>query len=72
MDGFEATEHIRALDSDLSLVPIVALTASAMPEELERCRKAGMNDCLVKPISLEQLQRTLAQVAAMESTLHLT
>jgi signal transduction histidine kinase/ActR/RegA family two-component response regulator len=70
MDGYEATERIRALDSDVAMVPIIALTASAMPEELERCRKAGMNDCLVKPVSLEQLERTLAQVAALEALMN--
>ncbi|HEY1086777.1 MAG TPA: response regulator, partial [Archangium sp.] len=70
MDGYEATERIRSLDSDVAMVPIIALTASAMPEELDRCRKAGMNDCLVKPVSLEQLERTLAQVAALEALMN--
>ncbi|MFZ5442561.1 MAG: ATP-binding protein [Myxococcota bacterium] len=69
MDGFEATERIRQLDTDVALVPIVALTASAMPEELERCRLAGMNDCLVKPVTLAQLTRTLHQAAALRQML---
>jgi signal transduction histidine kinase/CheY-like chemotaxis protein len=67
MDGYEATEQIRSLDSDVSLLPVIALTASAMPEELERCRRSGMNDCLVKPVSLEVLQRVLDQVAALHA-----
>jgi CheY-like chemotaxis protein/anti-sigma regulatory factor (Ser/Thr protein kinase) len=65
MDGFEATEKIRSLDGDIAMVPIIALTASAMPEELERCRQSGMNDCLIKPVTLDQLTRTLQQVSAL-------
>jgi CheY-like chemotaxis protein/anti-sigma regulatory factor (Ser/Thr protein kinase) len=72
MDGFEATEKIRQLDSEIALVPVVALTASAMPDELERCRQAGMNDCLVKPVTLEQVKRTLHQVVALREVLSLT
>jgi signal transduction histidine kinase/ActR/RegA family two-component response regulator len=67
MDGYEATERIRALDSDAALVPVIALTASAMPEELERCRLSGMNDCLIKPVTLAMVERTLRQVAALQA-----
>ena len=57
MDGFEATRQIRR--SAHPDTPIVALTASGLPEELDACRQAGMNDCLVKPVSLEMLKRAL-------------
>ncbi len=50
MDGFEAARRIRALDSPAAKVPIVAVTASAMASELERCRAAGMQDVVTKPI----------------------
>ena len=46
---------------------MIALTASAMPEELERCRSAGMNDCLIKPVTLAMIERTLNQVAALQA-----
>jgi CheY-like chemotaxis protein len=69
MDGYEATGRIRALESDVAMVPVIALTASAMPEELERCRQAGMNDCLIKPVTLAMLERALGQVAAMQAML---
>ncbi len=69
MDGFEATERIRGLDGDVGMTPIIALTASAMPEELEACRRAGMNDCLTKPVSMKMLQRVLGQVAELEAML---
>ncbi len=58
MDGLEATRLIRASAAHGAL-PIVAVTASGLPEELAACRAAGMNDCLVKPISLEMVQRVL-------------
>ncbi|MFO0594839.1 MAG: ATP-binding protein [Myxococcaceae bacterium] len=65
MDGFEATEKIRALEGEAALVPIVALTASAMPDELMRCRQSGMNDCLIKPVTLDQLAATLRRMVML-------
>jgi signal transduction histidine kinase/ActR/RegA family two-component response regulator len=62
MDGFVATEQIRALDGEVGMTPVVALTASAMPEELEACKRAGMNDCLTKPVSLAALKSVLHRV----------
>jgi signal transduction histidine kinase/ActR/RegA family two-component response regulator len=62
MDGFAATERIRGLDGDGSMTPIVALTASAMPEELEACKRSGMNECLSKPVSLAALKAVLQRV----------
>ena len=58
MDGYEASRQIRqsGLWPDL---PIVALTANAMPEERDRCRTAGMNDYLSKPFRREELQALL-------------
>jgi hypothetical protein len=62
MDGFAATEAIRSLDGDVALTPVVALTASAMPDELEACRRAGMNDCLTKPVTFDALLRVLREL----------
>ncbi|MDP1826990.1 MAG: ATP-binding protein [Archangium sp.] len=59
MDGLEATRLIRAGPCHAA-TPIVALTASGLPEELAACRDAGMDDCLVKPVSLAMLRRALA------------
>ena len=58
MDGLEATRRIRA-SAHRSSTPIVALTASGLPEELAACLAAGMDDCLVKPVSASMLQRAL-------------
>ena len=65
MDGIAATRAIRALPGERSQIPIVALTAHAMEEELERCRAAGMNDALTKPINRAELLATVARWAAV-------
>lgn len=61
MDGLEATRAIRALPSAAGRIPIVALTANALASEVERCRKAGMNDHVAKPIEAEHLLATLSR-----------
>jgi signal transduction histidine kinase/DNA-binding NarL/FixJ family response regulator len=50
MDGLEATRRIRALPPPRCRVPVFALTASALPEQVEQCRQAGMDGHLAKPI----------------------
>ncbi len=61
MDGIEATQAIRALPSPQSTIPIIALTATAVQGELERCLAAGMNDFVTKPVSPEALAAALAR-----------
>jgi len=61
MDGFEATREIRELENGKSHVPIVALTADAMKEAEEKCRVAGMDDFLSKPISRDRLDACLGR-----------
>ncbi len=52
MDGLTATRRIRAMGSKaLRDVPIIAMTANVLPEQIERCLEAGMNDHIGKPIS---------------------
>ncbi len=63
MDGFAATQAIRALPGDAGRVPIVALTASALPDELERCLTCGMNATLSKPLTFADLDAALARYA---------
>ena len=54
MDGYQAMREIRARKIWQD-IPIIALTARAMPEEQERCIEAGANDYLVKPVDIERL-----------------
>ncbi len=57
MDGFEATRRIRAPDSPVQnpRIPVIALTASAMEGEREKCLLAGMDDYVTKPIIAQSL-----------------
>ena len=61
MDGYQATQAIRELEQaqQRSALPVLALTAHALQEHVERCRQAGMNGHLAKPLSLESLREAL-------------
>jgi signal transduction histidine kinase/ActR/RegA family two-component response regulator len=61
LDGFEATKRIRQGSLACPSLPIVALTASVLPEEVARCLAAGMDDCLFKPLTLSALQAMLSK-----------
>lgn len=65
MDGLEATRRIRQAESGTDRVPIIALTASALVEDRERCLAAGMDDFIAKPIRVKQLFDTLASVCGV-------
>jgi CheY-like chemotaxis protein len=60
MDGLEATYRIRC-EPDLAAIPIIAITALAMPGDRERCLAAGAVDYLTKPVSLKQLVNIIEQ-----------
>ncbi len=60
MDGLDATRAIRALDGEAGRVPIIALTANVQPEQVQRCREAGMDDHVGKPIQVAELLRVIA------------
>lgn len=63
MDGFQATETIRAAEKPGSRVPVIALTAHAMKGDRERCLKAGMDAYLAKPIRPAELYDLIASLA---------
>lgn len=65
MDGFQATGIIRSLESaDTAQLPIIAMTAHAMPGDRERCLAAGMNAYLAKPIDSRKLIDVIERLAA--------
>jgi signal transduction histidine kinase len=61
MDGFEATQKIRS-DPELKDIPIIALTALAMPNDRERCLDAGMDEYISKPVNLRMLTKLIQKL----------
>jgi len=64
LDGYAATQQIRARESASHRTPIIALTAHAMKGADEECRAAGMNDYITKPIDSELLKASIARHCA--------
>jgi signal transduction histidine kinase/HAMP domain-containing protein/ActR/RegA family two-component response regulator len=64
MDGMAATRAIRVLDNANARIPIIALTADVLPEHVQKCRDAGMNRHVAKPIKPDLLIDAIA--AALE------
>ena len=61
LDGFDLTEAIRKEESATTPFPIIAITAGAMQDELQRCLEHGMNDYLPKPLRIKQLGDMIAR-----------
>ncbi len=59
MNGYEATEAIRKLESSYSDIPIIAMTADAFSEDIKKCLDIGMNAHIAKPIDVKEVARTL-------------
>lgn len=64
MDGLEAATAIRQAEQGRRRVPVIALTAHAMPGDRERCLEAGMDDYITKPINVKQM---IARLAALQT-----
>ncbi|NDI85541.1 ATP-binding hybrid sensor histidine kinase/response regulator [Undibacterium crateris] len=65
MDGITATEHLRQLYAAEEL-PIVAMTANVMQQEIDKCFQAGMQDYVTKPIDLDRLWEVLAKAIKLK------
>jgi signal transduction histidine kinase/CheY-like chemotaxis protein len=68
MDGYEATAEIRRREAERGVpaekhTPILALSASAMEEDVKKCLAAGMDDFISKPVEIEKLRRCLERWA---------
>ncbi len=68
MDGFETTKAIRQGDPKHNKVPIIALTANATQKDFENCIAAGMNDCITKPFTQEDLFQALTKYLGKKLT----
>lgn len=67
MDGLTATREIRKLSHpDAAAVPIIALTANAFEEDVNRCLEAGMNAHLAKPVDIDLLKGTLKRLISSD------
>jgi signal transduction histidine kinase/CheY-like chemotaxis protein/HPt (histidine-containing phosphotransfer) domain-containing protein len=63
MDGFQATRKIRELEVHMGgHIPIIAMTAYAMKEDVEKCREAGMDDYISKPFHPEDIVAVLKRI----------
>ena len=63
LDGLGATQAIRALDrEDAKKIPIIAMTANAFDEDVQRSLQAGMNAHLNKPVEQDKLFATLSEL----------
>jgi two-component system sensor histidine kinase/response regulator len=68
MTGYEATREIRGLDRpDAATVPIIAMTADAFADDVQRCRAAGMNGHIAKPVDPQKLYMMLASLLKEQS-----
>ncbi len=62
MDGKTAAKAIRAMEGEVARVPIIALTANTMPEDIETYRAIGMDDVVAKPIDIDQLEQAVSKL----------
>ena len=68
MDGYEAAEKIRAsAKGDAGSIPIIAMSANAFAEDVEKALASGMNAHLSKPLDIEKLIAAVAEYAAVRN-----
>ena len=70
LDGYETTARIRHQERDESRLPIIAMTAHALPGDREKCLAAGMDDYISKPFREQDLLRLLKQWLGFAGTAH--
>nr|WP_249732241.1 ATP-binding protein [Roseococcus sp. SDR] len=68
MDGKETTRRLRALPGTIGRMPIIAVTASAFPEDIAETRAAGMDSHVIKPVDRNLLLKALSAATALPTT----
>jgi hypothetical protein len=68
LDGFEATERIRARKGPNDKVPIIAVTANAMKGDRDKCMAAGMDDYITKPVQRQKLHEMIAKWTGIDAS----
>jgi len=74
MSGYEVTEAVRALDDNRNSIPIIAMTANAMPKDKEKCLDIGMDAYISKPVDIKEIvgmfigetEKHLQQLSSLE------
>ncbi len=64
MDGYEATDVIRGMDRPDASLPIIAMTADAFSEDIQKCMEHGMDAHIAKPINIKEVSRVLERCLA--------
>ena len=60
MDGAEVVRYIRKLNrTDALTIPVIAMTANAFKEDIQKCMDAGMNEHLAKPVDIKKMLEVL-------------
>ncbi|MFM2599660.1 response regulator [Vibrio fortis] len=75
MDGFEATAHIRRIEQEINSprrIPIIALTASVIDDDIQRCFDVGMDDYIPKPFKFEMLKEKVISAIDTSAPIPLT
>lgn len=65
MNGYEAADAIRAMESSYADIPIIAMTADAYSDDIKRCMEHGMNAHVAKPIDIKEIVRVLRRYIGM-------
>ena len=63
MNGYEASVAIRSLENkEMANIPIIAMTANVLPEDIQKAKESGMNAHIAKPIDVTNMTNTLVDI----------
>ena len=63
MNGYDASIAIRSLENkEMANIPIIAMTANVLPEDVQKAKESGMNGHIAKPINVADMTNTLVEI----------